>query len=84
MRVVHVVHNYWPVVSGIEGVVKALAEGMTKRGHEVHVVTSTYKVGRRPSLRLKDGKGLLLIDLSMLSIQTPSLILSKSTTSSLN
>jgi glycosyltransferase involved in cell wall biosynthesis len=48
MRIVHVIHSYWPLVGGIENVVKALAEGMARLGHEVHVVTSTYGAEGRP------------------------------------
>ncbi|MGC9047933.1 MAG: glycosyltransferase, partial [Caldisphaera sp.] len=55
MRVVHVVHNYWPVVGGIEGVVKGLAEGMTKRGHEVHVITSNYSSKGRIKEEVVEG-----------------------------
>jgi glycosyltransferase involved in cell wall biosynthesis len=42
MKIVHIHHHYWPVVGGLENVAKALAEGMAKLGHEVHVITSTY------------------------------------------
>jgi glycosyltransferase involved in cell wall biosynthesis len=42
MKIVHVFHNYWPVMGGLENVVKALAEGMAKLGHEVHVITSNH------------------------------------------
>lgn len=48
MKIVHVHHHYWPVVGGLENVVKALAEGMAKLGHEVHVVTSPYSAEGRP------------------------------------
>jgi len=48
MRIAHVACHYWPVVGGLENVVRALAEGMTKLGHEVHVVTSTYGAEGRP------------------------------------
>ena len=48
MKIVYVHHHYWPVVGGLENVVKALAEGMAKLGHEVHVVTSPYGAGGRP------------------------------------
>ena len=48
MRIVHVCHHYWPVVGGIENVVKSLAEGMARLGHEVHVVTSSYGAEGRP------------------------------------
>jgi hypothetical protein len=30
MKIVHIHHHYWPVVGGLENVVKALAEGMAK------------------------------------------------------
>ncbi|MFP3241351.1 MAG: glycosyltransferase family 4 protein [Caldivirga sp.] len=55
MRIVHVIHHYWPVVGGIENVVKALAEGMVKLGHEVHVVTSTYGAKDRPRKEVVNG-----------------------------
>jgi glycosyltransferase involved in cell wall biosynthesis len=48
MKIVHVHHHYWPVVGGLENVVKALAEGMANLGHEVHVVTSPYGAEGRP------------------------------------
>jgi glycosyltransferase involved in cell wall biosynthesis len=48
MKIVHVYHHYWPVIGGLENVVKALAEGMAKLGHEAHVITSTYGAQDRP------------------------------------
>jgi len=48
MKIVHIHHHYWPVIGGLENVVKALAEGMAKLGHEVHVITSTYGAQDRP------------------------------------
>jgi len=42
MKIVHIHHHYWPVIGGLENVVKALAEGMAKLGHEVHVITSNH------------------------------------------
>ena len=48
MRIVHIHHHYWPVIGGLENVVKALAEGMAKLGHEVHVITSAYGAQDRP------------------------------------
>ena len=48
MKIIHVHHNYWPMVGGLENVVKALAEGMAKLGHEVHVITSAYGAQDRP------------------------------------
>jgi len=52
MKIVYTHHHYWPVTGGIENVVKALAEGMVKLGHEVHVVTSTHSAEGRP----REGK----------------------------
>jgi len=48
MKIVHIHHHYWPVIGGLENVVKALAEGMAKLGHEVHVITSTHGAEGRP------------------------------------
>jgi len=42
VKIVHIHHHYWPVVGGLENVVRALAEGMAKLGHEVHVITGNY------------------------------------------
>jgi glycosyltransferase involved in cell wall biosynthesis len=53
LRIVQVVHSYWPAVGGIESVVKALAEGMASRGHEVHVVTGAYS--GRPAEEVVNG-----------------------------
>ena len=55
MKIVHVCHHYWPVIGGIENVVKALAESMAKLGHEVHVVTSTYGAEDRPREEMING-----------------------------
>jgi len=55
MKIIHVVHHYWPVVGGIENVVKALAEGMVKLGHEVHVVASRYGAEGRPREEVVNG-----------------------------
>jgi len=55
MRIVHVCHHYWPVVGGIENVVKALAESMARLGHEVHVVASTYGAEGRPREEVVNG-----------------------------
>jgi len=48
VKITHISTHYWPVVGGLENVVKALAEGMAKLGHEVHVITSTYGAQDRP------------------------------------
>jgi glycosyltransferase involved in cell wall biosynthesis len=55
MKIVHIHHHYWPVIGGLENVVKALAEGMAKLGHEVHVITSTYGAGGRPREEVVNG-----------------------------
>jgi len=55
MRIVHVIHHYWPFIGGIENVVKALAEGMVKLGHEVHVVASRYGAEGRPREEVVNG-----------------------------
>jgi len=55
MRIVHIHPHYWPVVGGLENVVKALAEGMAKLGHEVHVITSTYSAEGRPREEAVNG-----------------------------
>jgi len=55
MRIVHVCHHYWPVVGGIENVVKALAESMARLGHEVHVVASIYGAEGRPREEMVNG-----------------------------
>jgi len=55
MKIVHIHHHYWPVVGGLENVVKALAEGMARLGHEVHVITSTYGAGGRPREEVVNG-----------------------------
>ena len=48
MKLVYIHHHYWPVVGGLENVVKALAEGTAQLGHEVHVITSPYGAQGRP------------------------------------
>jgi len=55
MKIVHVHHHYWPVIGGLENVVKALAEGMVRLGHEVHVITSRYGAEDRPREEVING-----------------------------
>jgi glycosyltransferase involved in cell wall biosynthesis len=55
MKIVHIHHHYWPVVGGLENVVKALAEGMARLGYEVHVVTSPYRAESRPREEVVNG-----------------------------
>jgi glycosyltransferase involved in cell wall biosynthesis len=56
MKIIHIHHHYWPVVGGLENVVKALAEGMTRLGHEVHVITSRYGAEDRPGEEIINGE----------------------------
>ena len=55
MKIVHVFHHYWPVVGGLENVIKALAEDMAKLGHEAHVITSTHGAEGRPREEVVNG-----------------------------
>jgi glycosyltransferase involved in cell wall biosynthesis len=55
MKIVHIHHHYWPVIGGLENVVKALAEGMAKLGHEAHVITSRYGAEGRPKEEVVNG-----------------------------
>ncbi|RLG78826.1 MAG: glycosyltransferase family 1 protein [Thermoprotei archaeon] len=48
MRIVHVFHNYYPVLGGIERAIQRLAEELVKLGHEVHVITSIHGAEDRP------------------------------------
>lgn len=40
MRILHVTHNYHPVIGGAELMMKHISEGLAKRGHRVTVLTS--------------------------------------------
>ena len=42
MRIIHAFHTYYPVVGGMERAVQGLAEGQSRLGNEVHVLTSRY------------------------------------------
>jgi len=55
MKIIYIHHHYWPVIGGLENVVKALAEGMAKLGHEVHVITSTHGAEDRPREEVVNG-----------------------------
>jgi glycosyltransferase involved in cell wall biosynthesis len=55
MKIIYIHHHYWPVIGGLENVVKTLAEGMAKLGHEVHVVASTYGAEGRPREEAVNG-----------------------------
>jgi glycosyltransferase involved in cell wall biosynthesis len=41
MRILHIIHGYFPAVGGSEVLFQRLAEGMSARGHDVRVFTST-------------------------------------------
>lgn len=49
LRIMHVSHNYYPFVGGIERVVQGLAEAQAAYGHEVFVITSKFGSQERPS-----------------------------------
>lgn len=55
MRVVHVVHSFYPIIGGIEIVVQKTAEEQVKLGHEVHVLTSNCGVKNEPSEDIING-----------------------------
>jgi len=55
VKIIHIHHHYWPIVGGLENVVKAIAEGMARLGHEVHVITSRYGAGDRPVEEVING-----------------------------
>nr|MBI2905161.1 glycosyltransferase [Chloroflexota bacterium] len=38
MKILHVYKDYYPVIGGIENHLRALAEGLARRGHEVTVL----------------------------------------------
>ena len=40
MKILHVSHNYYPVVGGAETQIKNISEGLVKRGHRVTILTS--------------------------------------------
>ena len=49
MIIVHVVHHYYPFIGGIERAVQKIAELQAELNHEVHIITSRYGAGDRPS-----------------------------------
>ena len=48
MRIVHIFHNYYPVLGGMERAIQRLAEEQVRIGHEIHVVTSAHGAEGRP------------------------------------
>ena len=59
LKIAQVVPFYYPVIGGAEKIVQDLSEEMVKRGHEVHVFTSSRnhakKVMNRPSKEYING-----------------------------
>ncbi len=55
VRIVHIFHNYYPVLGGMERAVQGLAEAQARLGHEVHVITSAYGAGDRPMEEVING-----------------------------
>ena len=45
MRIVHVAPSYHPILGGAEGYLKAVSEGLVRRGHEVLVITQRKVAG---------------------------------------
>jgi glycosyltransferase involved in cell wall biosynthesis len=43
VKVLHVIHNYSPVIGGSEVLVQRVAEGLVRQGHEAHVFTTTAR-----------------------------------------
>jgi glycosyltransferase involved in cell wall biosynthesis len=55
MRIIHVVHSYFPRIGGIERAVQYLAEEQAKLGHEVMVITSNVEVASSPKEETING-----------------------------
>ncbi len=55
MRIIHVVHSYYPKVGGIEKVVQYLAEEQAKMGHCVTVITSNLDAAGSPKAEVING-----------------------------
>ena len=45
MRIVHLAPSYHPIVGGAETYLKAVSEGLARRGHEILVVTQQEPAG---------------------------------------
>jgi len=58
MRIVHVTPFYYPVIGGVEEVVRRIAEYMASKGHDVYVLTyNRLRVGGKSSLPRNDTIG---------------------------
>jgi glycosyltransferase involved in cell wall biosynthesis len=79
MRIIHVVHSYFPRIGGIERAVQYLAEEQAKLGHEVMVITSNVEVASSPKEETINGvnvvrlgsRKLLYNDLTMPNEEPP-------------
>ena len=52
MKIVHIIHFYYPKIGGIEKVVQFLAEEQAKLGHDVKVMTSQSGIIGRPKIEI--------------------------------
>jgi len=51
MRIVHVAPFYYPVIGGVEEVVRRIAEYMASRGHDVYLTCNRLRVDGKFSLQ---------------------------------
>jgi len=59
MKIVHIIHTYYPKVGGIEKVVQYLAEEQAKLGHDVMVITSNIDVAGSPEEEKINGVNII-------------------------
>jgi len=56
MRIVHVTPSYYPVIGGVEEVVKRIAEYMASKGNDVHVITyNRLRIGGKGTLPRREN-----------------------------
>ena len=55
MKIVHVVHSYYPKIGGIEAAVQHLAEEQAKLDHQVSVITANYGLSNSPKEETING-----------------------------
>lgn len=55
MKIVQVIHSYYPKIGGIESAVQHLAEEQAKLGHEVTVVTAIFGENNVPRYEILNG-----------------------------
>lgn len=61
MRIVHIVHSYFPKIGGIERAVQFLAETQARLGNEVAVLTSNADLLDVPKKEVVNGTIILLV-----------------------